>query len=143
VFAPGMNTTSAGITSPTSTEMASGTSMACPHVAGVAAYIISAKGNSSPAELSATIKGLSVQGVLTGMLYKHFVVSRSLLILDDKVSRRERSTTSPTSTKLTIRSENVHPDSLSTATISPPYTCSLPQTITLPTEYLVSPDLMV
>jgi hypothetical protein len=41
----------------------------------VAAYLISLNGNSSPAELSATIQSLSVKGALTGILYNRFVLS--------------------------------------------------------------------
>ncbi|KAJ7250761.1 serine protease [Mycena rebaudengoi] len=67
VFAPGLGVTSSWIGSTTATNNISGTSMATPHVAGVAAYLISLNGNSSPAELSATIQGLSVKGALTGI----------------------------------------------------------------------------
>ncbi|KAJ7292945.1 serine protease [Mycena rebaudengoi] len=64
VFAPGEGVISSWIGSTDATNTLSGTSMATPHVAGVAAYLISLNGNSSPAELSATIQGLSVKGVL-------------------------------------------------------------------------------
>ncbi|KAJ7292944.1 serine protease [Mycena rebaudengoi] len=65
VFAPGLLVISAWIGSTDATETLSGTSMATPHVAGTAAYLISLNGNSSPAEMRATIQGLSVKGVLT------------------------------------------------------------------------------
>ena len=41
--------------------------MATPHVAGLLAYLISVNGNSSPASLTSTLKGLGQSGVLTGI----------------------------------------------------------------------------
>ncbi|KAG5640721.1 hypothetical protein DXG03_007430 [Asterophora parasitica] len=67
VFAPGLNVISSWIGSPTATNNISGTSMATPHVAGLVAYLIGLNGNSSPADITALLKSLSVKGVLTGI----------------------------------------------------------------------------
>lgn len=48
----------------TATNTISGTSMACPHVAGLAAYIIGLEGSSSPAALGARLKTLSTKDVI-------------------------------------------------------------------------------
>lgn len=39
--------------------------MACPHVAGLIAYIIGRIGNMTPAEMSAKLKSMSVKNALT------------------------------------------------------------------------------
>jgi len=48
IFAPGVDVQSVGFTSDTAVKTLSGTSMACPHVAGLAAYLMSLEGLSTP-----------------------------------------------------------------------------------------------
>jgi len=67
VFAPGSAITSCGITSPTSSRVLSGTSMACPHVAGHAAVILSENPNFTPATVKATIQALAVKDVINNV----------------------------------------------------------------------------
>ncbi|RDB21875.1 Cuticle-degrading protease [Hypsizygus marmoreus] len=67
VFAPGQNVISSWIGSTTATNNISGTSMATPHVAGLIAYLISTRGNTSPAAMSTLLKSLSLKGVLSGI----------------------------------------------------------------------------
>jgi serine protease len=70
VFAPGSSITSAWMTNDTSTNTISGTSMASPHVAGVAALFLAGDPGASPAVVSAAIvDGASVNklsGIGTG-----------------------------------------------------------------------------
>lgn len=62
IFAPGVNILSSWIGSNSATNTISGTSMACPHVAGLAAYLIALEGLSTPAAVQARIKALGTSG---------------------------------------------------------------------------------
>lgn len=64
VFAPGTRIVSTWNTSPVAVHVLSGTSMACPHVAGLAAYLIAQEGLSGPSSVSARIRALSQHGVV-------------------------------------------------------------------------------
>lgn len=65
IFAPGVSVLSAWIGSTSATNTISGTSMATPHVAGLAAYLIALEGLSTPAAVVARIQALATSGVVT------------------------------------------------------------------------------
>ncbi|KAI1252162.1 hypothetical protein MGN70_006735 [Eutypa lata] len=72
IFAPGVDVESVGITSNSASEVLSGTSMASPHVAGLAAYIMSLEGITDVTAVSDRLKelggatGAAVGGVAQG-----------------------------------------------------------------------------
>lgn len=66
LHAPGVNITSSWATSDTATNTINGTSMATPHVVGVAALYLQTNPLASPALVQQTIKDLSTKGVVTG-----------------------------------------------------------------------------
>ncbi|KAH6675400.1 serine proteinase [Plectosphaerella plurivora] len=68
VFAPGVSILSAGISSNTATATNSGTSMAAPHVAGLALYLQVLENINTPAAVTNRIVALSTTGSVTGTL---------------------------------------------------------------------------
>ncbi len=64
LFAPGSSITSAWYTSDTATNTISGTSMATPHVAGVAALYLQGHPGASPSSVGSAIVGGSTSGVV-------------------------------------------------------------------------------
>ena len=64
VFAPGVSITSAWIGSDTATDTVSGTSMASPHVAGVAAMYLEAHPTATPAQVGAAIVAGATIGIV-------------------------------------------------------------------------------
>jgi aqualysin 1 len=67
IFAPGSSVASAWSTSDTATRTISGTSMAAPHVAGVAARYLQNHRSASPATVRTAIVNASTKGRLTGL----------------------------------------------------------------------------
>jgi subtilisin family serine protease len=65
IFAPGSSITSTWHTSDTATKTISGTSMATPHVAGVAALYLQNNTSASPSTVSSTIVGTATTGVIS------------------------------------------------------------------------------
>jgi len=65
IHAPGVNILSTWLNGGTNTI--SGTSMATPHVAGLAAYILAKEGNMSPASLSSRLTTLAVKNAISGL----------------------------------------------------------------------------
>ncbi len=66
VFAPGVSIRSAGAGSPTGVATMSGTSMASPHVAGVAALYLATDPDASPATVTAAVVSASTSDTVTG-----------------------------------------------------------------------------
>ena len=66
IFAPGSSITSSWITSTTATNTISGTSMASPHVAGVAALYLSVNPTATPAAVATALIAASTPNVVTG-----------------------------------------------------------------------------
>ncbi|KAK6334220.1 subtilisin-like serine protease [Orbilia brochopaga] len=66
IWAAGVDVMSSWGTGDTDTKTISGTSMACPHVAGLAAYIISQGKTTSPAEVAEVISQTAVSDQVTG-----------------------------------------------------------------------------
>ncbi|HXH69562.1 MAG TPA: S8 family peptidase [Pyrinomonadaceae bacterium] len=67
IFAPGSSITSAWFTSDTATNMISGTSMASPHVAGVAALYLQGNTTASPSTVTSAITGEASANKLTSI----------------------------------------------------------------------------
>ncbi|MFD0784029.1 S8 family serine peptidase, partial [Micromonospora azadirachtae] len=67
ILAPGVNITSAWYTSNTATNTISGTSMASPHVAGVAALVLSASPGLTPQQVRDSLVDNSTPNVLTNL----------------------------------------------------------------------------
>ncbi len=67
IFAPGSSITSAGISSTSALAQMSGTSMAAPHVAGVAALILGNARALTPAEVASRLSADATRGVITGL----------------------------------------------------------------------------
>lgn len=67
IFAPGSSITSAWFTSSTAINTISGTSMACPHVAGVAALYLENNLGTTTAQIEAALKSNAVTGLITGL----------------------------------------------------------------------------
>ncbi|TBU37440.1 serine proteinase [Dichomitus squalens] len=64
IFAPGENIQMATIGDRSATIYSSGTSFACPHLAGLIAYTISLRGNQSPSAMSQYLKSTALANVL-------------------------------------------------------------------------------
>jgi subtilisin family serine protease len=67
ILAPGSGITSAWYTSSTAINTISGTSMATPHVAGVAALYLENNPGSTTAQVQAGLKNVAVSGAITGL----------------------------------------------------------------------------
>jgi subtilisin family serine protease len=65
LFAPGVNITSDWATSDTATALDSGTSMATPHVVGVAALILSLNPTFTPAQVKSQLLAIATSGVVS------------------------------------------------------------------------------
>ncbi|KZM26903.1 Oryzin [Ascochyta rabiei] len=68
IFAPGVSILSSYIGSNSATATQSGTSMAAPHVAGLAVYLQALEGLSTPAAVTERIKALGIASRITGTL---------------------------------------------------------------------------
>jgi len=88
IYAPGSAIVSAWITSPSSSQILSGTSMACPHVSGGAALLLGSNPSWTPAQVSAGLKSTAENSVISNL---HFFDPHIFLSVRDAVPTRGKS----------------------------------------------------
>jgi len=95
IFAPGSDITSAGFTDDTATNTISGTSMAAPHVAGVAALVLQAEPNLTPAQVAARLVADSTPNKVTNpgtgspnrlLFTGNITLAASLTVVQDSIA---------------------------------------------------------
>jgi len=79
-FAPGQSITSAWRTSDTATNMISGTSMASPHTAGVAALFLQTSPGATPAAVQKALAGAATTRQITGVDRRFYPGTANLLL---------------------------------------------------------------
>src|SRR5262249_45005568 len=91
LFAPGVNITSAGIADDTDFLPMTGTSMATPHVAGVAALVLQNNPTATPASVAASIIGMARPNVVTspGTNSPNRLLSSSFVSVDGQFKRSQ------------------------------------------------------
>ena len=82
LFAPGVSITSAWSWSNTATNVASGTSMSSPHVAGTVALYFEQHPTATPAQAASTILGEATSGIMSGV----DAASPNLLVFTDPLA---------------------------------------------------------
>jgi hypothetical protein len=136
LFAPGVSVLSAWATSDTATNVLSGTSMAAPHVAGVAALYLQAFGSQTPATVAGAITSNATTSVITDpagspnrLLYSGFLLTppapATLTANPSSITSGQSSTltlTTPTTNYHGVRINGVFPTT---------YSCSTTCTMTL------------
>lgn len=138
LFAPGQAITSAVIDSDTATATYSGTSMASPHVAGVAALFLASAPTAAPATVSAALRDHATQDRLTDvksgspnlLLYVGFIASNPVPTVTATPSVAPTLTATPTASP--TATSTPLPTATATATPLPP-TPTATVTVALPT----------
>merc|ERR1712151_384222 len=67
IFAPGSSITSCGVSSNSASATMSGTSMACPHVAGAAALLAGEDSTRTPAQIQDLLEGKATRDVIASV----------------------------------------------------------------------------
>jgi hypothetical protein len=123
VFAPGSGITSAWLTNDTATNTISGTSMATPHVTGVAALVLAQNGNQTPSQVRNAIVAAASVNKITSV----GAGSPNLLLFSLMGAAPPTATPTPTPT----RTPTPTPTPTSTPTITVPPTATPTPTPTL------------
>lgn len=108
VYAPGQNVLSTWVGSTTAANVISGTSMACPHVSGLMAYYLAARGAMSPAAMKQLIVSSAIRNELEP---RSGLVAGGQLILANngvtRLARREAEAEPRTDANAWLKPENI------------------------------------
>jgi subtilisin family serine protease len=136
ILAPGAQIISAAITSPTSSSMMSGTSMAAPHVAGVVANMLGSAPTMTPAQVAAQLAATATKttisrlpsGTTNALLYQQPASSNSF-----SLSAEAEADSSAIDSDITANDSSVVAYEEDPGVPEPP-TTTAPPTITAPAE---------
>ena len=128
IFAPGVRIVSSYYSGANTYAYMSGTSMASPHVAGIAALYLQANGFTAPATVASALISGGAQGVISDPAGSQNVLATMVNIGSGSTTTTTTSTTTTTTTTTTVPTTTT-----TTTTTVPPTTTTVPPAPTSPT----------